>query len=124
MLVVAAEPAIRALLVRIFRGDLEIVAAGTPAEAMALVHERRPDLAIIDVSHPERTALDLCRSLREELSSRSMPIVALTARGLVAEAVAARVAGADYLVEKPFSPSRLKELVGAVLTRREQTVTI
>jgi AmiR/NasT family two-component response regulator len=81
-------------------------------EAIALVREQEPDLAILDVKMP---VLDGIEAARRILAERQLPIVMLTAYGeqeLVSRAAEAGVFG--YLV-KPF---REQDLLPAIRTAR------
>lgn len=73
------------------------------------------DVVLLDVLLPELNGLAVCRELRRQGSR--VPILMLTARGLVDDRVAGLDAGADDYLVKPFS---LKELLARMraLTRR------
>ena len=73
------------------------------------------DLILLDILLPELNGLAVCRELRRRGSR--VPILMLTARGMVDDRVAGLDAGADDYLVKPFS---LKELLARMraLTRR------
>jgi AmiR/NasT family two-component response regulator len=87
------------------------------AEAVALVAEHRPDLAILDVKMPRLDGIEAAKRILEE---RPIPIVMLTAYGqdeLVARAVEAGVFG--YLV-KPFRETDLLPAIATARARHEE----
>lgn len=79
-------------------------------EARALVTERPPALAIVELLISGGTGLDLCRSFKE----RGVPVIAASALDARGQAVAA---GADAFLLKPVEPvqliSSVRDLLGA-----------
>lgn len=74
------------------------------ADALAAVRQSLPDLAILDVSMPKLSGLEVCRELRQDPSTATIRILLLSAAvhpAAVAEGIAA---GADAYLTKPFSP--------------------
>lgn len=77
-----------------------------------------PDLVLLDLMLPGVDGLEVCRLLRREDATRSVPIVMLTARGEESDVVKGLETGADDYVTKPFSPKVLLARINAVLRRR------
>jgi DNA-binding response OmpR family regulator len=96
---------------RLERSGYTVVSARNGAEALALALDRSPDLAILDVSMPELTGIEVTRRLREE--HRTMPVILLTARARDVDVADGAAAGADVYVTKPFSPQELESRVRA-----------
>lgn len=86
-------------------------------QALALMHEHRPDVAILDVAMPKIDGFELARRLREDPETSAIKIVLLTARVQEADVAAGLAAGAHDYVTKPFSPHELQERVAALLQR-------
>src|SRR6185312_5464728 len=105
-----AEPFARALT----RSGFEAVLAATAGEALALAHERQPDVVLLDLTLPDRDGLDVCRDLRRD---STVPIIMLTARGTVTDRVVGLELGADDYVVKPFAPGEVVSRIRAVLRR-------
>jgi len=80
-----------------------------------LIHERAPDLIILDLMLPQMNGYELCRKLRKE--GVFTPILMLTARGEEMDRVMGLDLGADDYVTKPFSISELLARVRALLRR-------
>ena len=91
--------------------------AGSGAGALASVARKAPDLVILDVMLPDIAGTEVCRRLRDDPSTRRMPVVMLTARAEEVDRVHGFEVGADDYVTKPFSPRELVLRVGAVLRR-------
>jgi len=87
--------------------------AGDGIQALELAARVPPAVVFLDVNMPRLDGLATCRALREGEATRAATIVMLTAAGEQAEA-AARAAGADHFLTKPFSPLDLLHLVDAL----------
>ena len=78
-----------------------------------------PDLVILDLMLPGVDGLEICRMMRADERTRSVPIIILTAKGSEADIVLGLELGADDYVVKPFSVRELIARVKAVLRRTE-----
>ena len=92
---------------RVERGD----------EAELRLSEMPPDLLILDWMLPGVSGLEICRRLRARESTRTLPVIMLTARGEEAERVRGLSVGADDYVVKPFSVPELMARVRSLLRR-------
>ncbi len=92
---------------RVERGD----------EAEIRLSEEAPDLLILDWMLPGVSGLEICRRLRARESTRTLPVIMLTARGEEAERVRGLSVGADDYVVKPFSVPELMARVRSLLRR-------
>jgi DNA-binding response OmpR family regulator len=119
VLVADDEEDIRALVAfRLQRAGYEVITAADGAEALTLATTRLPDLIVLDMMMPKATGLEVTRSLREQDSTRDIPVMLLTARAQEADVASGFEAGADDYVKKPFSPMDLQLRVQALLERR------
>jgi two-component system alkaline phosphatase synthesis response regulator PhoP len=78
-----------------------------------------PDLAILDLMLPGIDGLDVCKEMRTDERTRSVPIIILTAKGTELDIVLGLELGADDYITKPFSIRELIARVKAVLRRVE-----
>ena len=103
----------RALL----NGGYDTIVASDPEEALLLMKENLPSLALLDMMLPgDRSGIDLMMSMYR---IAEMPVIFLSAYGQDDVISRAFDAGAaDYIV-KPFSPTELVARVRAALRRRE-----
>jgi two-component system phosphate regulon response regulator PhoB len=109
-------------IVRLVRYNLshsgyEVQSAGSGREALELVEKQPPDLVVLDVMLPDVDGLEVCRTLRQQSSSKRIPILMLTARGEEIDRVVGFELGADDYVSKPFSPRELVLRVKSILRR-------
>ena len=115
VLVVDDDPMIlRSVRDALSNAGYRAVVASEPEEALALMGEQRPSLALLDLMLPEGDGEELMRDI---LSVSRIPVIFLSAYGK--DEVVARVleqGATDYIV-KPFSPTELVARVGAALRR-------
>ncbi len=75
------------------------------------------DFAILDLSLPDLDGLTICRELRRNPKTQTIPVMVLTARGWERDPVTGLELGADDYLTKPFCVRELVARVGAVLRR-------
>ena len=99
------------------QAGLEVVAAEDGQAALEQARARRPRLAVLDVSMPGLSGIDVCRMLRSDPATAGMLIIMLTARVQAQDVEGGFSAGADDYVTKPFSPRELVSRIQALLSR-------
>jgi phosphate regulon transcriptional regulator PhoB len=118
VLIVEDEPDIRDLLTfHLERDGFQVARVGTGTEALRQVRLTPPDLVILDLMLPEMDGLEVCRRLRADAATATLPIIMLTAKGDEVDRVVGLEIGADDYIVKPFSPKELIARVRAVLRR-------
>lgn len=85
--------------------------------ALELVGKEHPDLIILDLMLPGIDGLEVCKALKEEKRTASIPIIMLTAKSQESDKVIGLELGADDYITKPFSPRELIARIKAVLRR-------
>ena len=95
--------------------SVERVERGDEAELRLI--ETPPDLVILDWMLPGVSGLEICRRMRARESTRTIPVIMLTARGEEGERVRGLSLGADDYVVKPFSVPELMARVRSLLRR-------
>ena len=86
-------------------------------EAEFRLAESPPDLVILDWMLPGVSGLEICRRLRARESTRTLPVIMVTAKGEEPERIRGLLVGADDYVVKPFSVPELMARVRALLRR-------
>ena len=94
---------------------VESVARGDEAELR--LAENAPDLLILDWMLPGVSGIEICRRLRARETTRTLPVIMVTARNEESERVRGLSVGADDYVVKPFSVIELMARVHALLRR-------
>jgi DNA-binding response OmpR family regulator len=117
ILVVEDEENIRhTLRYNLIKEGFLVSEARTGPEALSEARRVRPDLILLDLMLPELSGLEVCRILRQEMTT---PILILTAKGAEIDKVVGLQIGADDYVTKPFSLRELLARITAILRRVE-----
>lgn len=88
-------------------------------EGLEAVASFQPDLMILDLMMPQMNGIELCRKLRAEQSTRSLPILLLTAKDSLTEKITGFEAGGDDYITKPFVIGELLARIKAHLRMRK-----
>lgn len=124
VLIVEDEPAIAELIqFHLEREGMRTAVARTGRLALEAVKREPPDLIILDLMLPELSGMEVCRRLKQQESTRAIPVVMVTAKGEESDIVAGIELGADDFVTKPFSPRVLVARVRNVLRRHNTGTT-
>ncbi|MFT5195756.1 MAG: pilus assembly protein CpaE [Cellvibrionaceae bacterium] len=111
------EQLLRMVGLMLERGGHTATLASNSVEALDMIRENVPDLAILDVMMPSMNGLELCRALRKSQSTRNLPILILTARGPIEERDEALELGADSYLNKPVTSAELLDNVDNLLAK-------
>jgi response regulator RpfG family c-di-GMP phosphodiesterase len=107
ILLVDDDPALRQLLTTTFEvADVEVVEAEDADAARRQIRRAAPSVIVLDVNMPGTNGLELCRELKDDPKTRDIPVALLTGADGDTTA-AAKSAGAEAVVLKPFSPLEL-----------------
>ena len=82
----------------------------------------RPDLILLDLMLPGLLGTEVCKALRRDPRTASIPIIMITAKGDEIDRVVGFEVGADDYIVKPFSIREVVLRVKAVLRRSEPSV--
>ncbi len=108
ILAVEDEPdALQLLQFNLKNAGFKVLTAKTGEEALVKARSQQPDLIILDVMLPGVDGLEICKMLRREPKTASIPVVMVTARATEIDRVLGLELGADDYVTKPFSPREL-----------------
>jgi two-component system phosphate regulon response regulator PhoB len=99
------------------RGGFEAGVARTGELALAEVRRQKPDLVLLDLMLPDLQGTEVCRRLKSDPVTRSIPIIMVTALGEEIDRVVGLELGVDDYVVKPVSMRELVLRVNAVLRR-------
>src|SRR5688572_10458800 len=103
-------------LVELVRSNLErdgfdVASANDGSTGLQQAKKTLPTLILLDIMMPGMDGLEVCREIRADSRTRSIPVIMLTARAEETDKVVGLELGADDYVTKPFSP---RELVARV----------
>jgi DNA-binding response OmpR family regulator len=120
VLVADDEDDIRAL-VAVAVGKAGCTVVGSVADgnaALDLARAELPDLAVLDVSMPGATGLEVCAALRADPTTAGIRILLLSAGASLDDVAAGLAAGADAYLAKPFQITGLVHQVHALTARQ------
>jgi len=100
----------------------EVISAMNVEDAIKMAIEKHPDLAILDMRMPKNVesaglfspyaGADICKELRNNLSTRDIPVIMLTVMSESEGIPESLEAGANEYLTKPFNPDELLKVVG------------
>jgi two-component system cell cycle response regulator DivK len=116
ILVVEDNPANMALATFLLQSVGHTVVSTTDAEAgLTLARERQPDLVLMDIQLPGMDGLAATALLKQDDSTRAIPVIALTALAMSGDEQRIRAAGCDGYIAKPFAYREFLSTIAAQL---------
>ena len=95
-----------------------VLTASTGEEGLKIAESQKPDMVILDVLLPKMKGRDVCKALKANEATKSIPVVFMTAKDSDEDIRAEREVGAAAHLTKPFQPKRLVSMVCAILEPR------
>jgi PleD family two-component response regulator len=119
ILIVDDEPTTIQVLTRFLtREGYAVVTASNGEEALRQIQQVKPDLVLLDVTMPILDGLSVCRRLRQDYLTRSLPIILVTGRDTLNDRLSGIRVGIDDYITKPFDLEEVKARLENVLQRR------
>ena len=108
ILAVDDEPdALQLIQFNLKNAGFRVLTARSGEEALNKARDSHPDLIVLDVMLPGVDGLEICKMLKRDTKTASIPIIMVTARATEIDRVLGLELGADDYVTKPFSPREL-----------------
>ena len=118
ILVVDDEPdAVELIRFNLRSAGYDVLTAEDGEEALKKARAAVPDLIVLDIMLPEVDGMEVCKILRRDSATASIPIIMLTAKAAEIDRVLGLELGADDYITKPFSPRELVLRVKNTLRR-------
>lgn len=118
ILVVEDEKDIQELISYYLKKEgFDVTASADGDAALRLIRQKKYELIILDLMLPKIHGMELCRILKSEGKTSSIPIIMLTAKSDDFDKVLGLESGADDYITKPFNPKEFIARVKAVLRR-------
>jgi CheY-like chemotaxis protein len=116
ILVIDDDPVIQKLLSVNFELEgYRVVTAGDGVEGLDAVAAHHPDAVLLDVMMPRMDGLEVCRRLKADPGTASIPVILLSAKAQATDISGGIEAGADDYITKPFDPLELLDKVAGFL---------
>jgi len=123
ILVVDDEEDIRELVeLNLTPEGYEVLACDTGERALEIAQSKLPNLIILDLMLPGIDGLEVCKKLKADSRTKSIPILMLTAKAEEFDIVIGLELGAEDYVTKPFSGKVLVARVRRILRRAAQPI--
>lgn len=120
ILVIDDEESILSLVSALLeKENFTVIAASDTEEGYKKAIKSQPELIILDVKMPKIGGIELCRILKEEPKTKTIPVIMLTVESSETDKVIGLETGADDYITKPFSSRELIARVRALLRRVE-----
>ena len=101
------------------RRGFMVLEASTGDEALELIRDEHPDVAVLDVLMPGLSGIQVAEALTNDPETASIPVILLSALGQVADIKAGLQSGARLYLTKPFAPPDLVASVNSILGTSE-----
>ncbi len=88
-------------------------------EGLQKIKKESPNLVLLDLGLPDIDGLEVCKNIKQNAETRTIPIIMLTCRTDIKDKVTGLEAGADDYIVKPFEPHELIARIKAVFRRIE-----
>jgi two-component system, sensor histidine kinase and response regulator len=103
--------------------DYGVRAANNGVEALTFMKDRLPDLVITDIIMPEMDGYELCRKIKDDPSSRDVPVMLLTSLSDPSDVIKGLQCGADNFITKPYKENFLVSRIRSILINQEMRKT-
>ncbi len=125
VLVVEDDLANRVLLGRLLeRAGHTVTTAADGGAALDLAAPDTVDVLLLDLGLPDMDGLEVCRRLRHNPRTATLPVILVTGRDGAHEAALGVAAGADGCIGKPYDLTAMLALIERVVRRREPTADV
>ena len=120
VMVIEDEKEIRDLVrYNLERAGFKVAAVADGYQGLERLFASRPDALVLDLMLPGKNGLEILREVRNEPTTRDLPVIVLTARAAEMDKLLGFEHGADDYLTKPFSPRELVARAQALLRRAQ-----
>ncbi len=112
VLVVDDSPTIcRLVKITLEREGYQVITAADGQEGLAKIIAELPDLVLLDITMPRLNGYQLCKSIKTNQKTASIPVIMLSGMDDVADKEMGRKVGSSGYITKPFEPDELIKIV-------------
>jgi CheY-like chemotaxis protein len=116
VLIVDDEPNVRRLSRKILSNIFDVVEAEDGKQAIEIAVTQQPDIILMDMMMPKMDGLTACHAIKKDPTTKSIPVIMVTAIGFELNIKLSQQMGATGYVTKPFSSQDLLDKIAEVLT--------
>jgi twitching motility two-component system response regulator PilH len=116
VLIVDDSHTMRQMLIELLhKGNLQVVEAINGLEAKEKIQAKAPDLVITDLIMPQMNGYELCRWIKNDPSTQSIPVLICSTKSEEFDRYWGMKQGADAYITKPFHPIEFLKTVKQLL---------
>ncbi|MGD2034280.1 MAG: response regulator [Bacteroidales bacterium] len=119
-MVVEDNTELREYLSSILSSKYQILEAVDGMEGLQIARESIPDLILSDIAMPRVSGIELCRTIKNEMSTSHIPVILLTSRTSTHDLIEGTETGADNYITKPFDVQHLIVLIEKTIETRRK----
>ena len=93
----------------------EVLTATDGVEAIKLSYSEHPDLILLDILMPKMNGYQVCRLLKDDETTKQIPVVMLTAKDQQSDRFWGMSTGADEYIIKDFEDTQLEDVIARFL---------
>ncbi len=97
----------------------EVTTADSGEQALKLLKQGAFDLVLLDVMMPGKDGFEVCRQIKQDARTRTIPVIFLTAKGGGEALAEGFESGAVMYINKPFTANKLLTIVNTMLAQAE-----
>ncbi len=106
------SPTVRKLVTMTLERDgYRVRIATNGLEALAEIQDEPPAVVLLDITMPRMDGYQLCKLIRNDETTKNIPVIMLSGKDGFFDKVKGRVAGSTEYITKPFEPATLLEVV-------------
>jgi ligand-binding sensor domain-containing protein/signal transduction histidine kinase/AraC-like DNA-binding protein len=122
VLIVEDNIDLRNFLIHTFSPLYNVISAENGKKAIEIALKKLPDLILSDIMMPICSGTEMCRTLKEDIKTKHIPIILLTARTANSIELDSYDCGADDFVSKPFDIEVLKAKASSLMTTKANII--
>jgi CheY-like chemotaxis protein len=106
------------ILVDLFSNNHNTMVAKNGMHALKRAQSKNPpDLILLDIMMPDMDGYEVCRQLKADESTQSIPIIFITAKAEKSDIIKGLALGAHHYITKPIDPPTITTIVKSLLER-------
>jgi len=110
----------RVLLKMILEDDYDIVECEDGPSCLAAIDQQVPDIVLLDINMPEMTGYEVCKHIRKNTQTATLPVIFVSAMDTPEEKLAGFEAGGNDFLVKPVDAVVLEQKVSETLNQHKQ----
>ncbi len=119
LLIIEDDEEISSYLEHELSKEYRIITASNGKEGLDKAFKKAPDLIISDVMMPGINGMELCRTIKQNITLNHIPVILLTAKIGEASNIEGLECGADAYITKPFNMEVLRRIISNTINSRQ-----